>query len=439
MVNYIFLIIYILFAGSLSGTDLYYLLSIHCLIAMIAHLQKKDNKITPIFLFYVGVIMVNYADIVLIGKINTESIKMYNYIVPKYIDEAVQLWCISTTLMIIGYNLAGKRSLPSIAFEIKKPKVLENIFYALLASNVMTIMGNRISFLPGPAMKIFALLNLIGIMFYARLWAINDDKKYRMYAITLWILETYVAIYTAFLRVELILPTVCIYAGYFLGKGKMKYVLSYRVVPFLLIISLYASIFKTLQANRTNFAAVIFESDYNGSEVKDKSKENSGALLERSANLAQMTCIIKLVKQNGFYNGKASEPLAAAVIPRFLWPDKPLIQLGGWFAYEISGGQKAAAEKATNSINMTVPGELYLDFGWWGVAIGSLLFGAFFPLLWNSASFYSSEYNISGTLIGGYLFILAQSGLGGDLQIVISLLSLYFSFWVLKKFLAGKL
>jgi hypothetical protein len=88
---------------------------------------------------------------------------------------------------------------------------------------------------------------------------------------------------------------------------------------------------------------------------------------------------------------------------------------------------------AGNSINMTVPGELYLDFGWIIVIIGSLLTGAFFCLLWNSTQFYSSQYNLTGIIFGGYMLILSLGGFAADLQIIITLISMYFTLFIIKK------
>ena len=86
---------------------------------------------------------------------------------------------------------------------------------------------------------------------------------------------------------------------------------------------------------------------------------------------------------------------------------------------------------------MTVAGELYLDFGWLGVIIGSLLFGAFISVLWNSTEFYSSEFNLSGIIFGGYL-IMISIGSYADLQIVITLISTYLIFYAIK-IIASKL
>jgi hypothetical protein len=307
--------------------------------------------------------------------------------------------------------------------------------------NTLRLYGSGLSFLGGPVLKIYALLNSIGIIFFSRLWARNDDKTYRNYALAMFVLETYLAIQTSFLRSDLILPTICLFTGYFIGKGDLKYLFSYRIIPFLIIVSLYSSIFKTLQNNRSKFYKVfasLFEDDPTvQKKATSATNENSGALLARSSNLGQLTNCVKLVKVNGQYNGRASQPLIAAVIPRILWPDKPIIALGRWFAYEMSGLSKSdpnGLAMSNNSVNMTIPGELYLDFGLIGVIVGCFIFGAFIPLLWNSSHFYASEYNLTGTIFGGYLLLLSTTDFGSDLQVVITIMSIYVSLLVIKRF-----
>jgi hypothetical protein len=143
---------------------------------------------------------------------------------------------------------------------------------------------------------------------------------------------------------------------------------------------------------------------------------------------------VNLVEKNGLYLGQASAPLVAALVPRFLWPDKPQIQLGAWFALEIGAASiSSTSGRANNSINMTIPGELYLDFGWFGVVVGGILFGGLVGLFWNAAKFNDSAYNILGALWGGYLLLFALFGIGADLQIIVTLLSTYIIFLVIKK------
>jgi hypothetical protein len=433
MLNFGFLALYVLLSGLMSGAELFILLTVHFALLAIFHLKNK-LPITPLFIFYLGVIIVNIANLSLIAQVDSRHITTYTYIVPKYIDQATLIWCVSSTLCVVGYQLVTKRSLPAIDVELKKKKSLQNLFWILFISNILTIVGFAIFTRGGNQFfKIFGLLNSIGILFYARLWAAEDNKLYRMYAILLYIVETYVALTTSYLRFELIVPTFYLFAGYFIGKGNLKFIFSYRIIPLVAILFFYSSVFSSLQHNRSNFITVFTGSDETAEAVEETKKdEGSGALLSRSANLAQITNVVNLVEKNGLYDGAASAPMITALVPRFLWPDKPLIQLGAWFALEIGAGTKTSLGTANNSINMTVAGQLYLDFGWLGVVLGSLLFGAFLAFLWNSTRFYSSEFNLTGTIFGGYLFLLSI-GSYADLQVVITLLSTYLIFWLIKK------
>lgn len=436
MINIFFLFVYVFFFGSFSAVELYYMLTAQAVILIIAYLRKnKTTIITPLFIFYISIILTNYANLQMISQIGTPDLKI-TYLLPQYIDEAAQLWCISITLTIMGYHWAINKSFPVIGFDLKKVSILQTIFWVLFALNALNILGLGINLRGGIILKLVGLLNSVAVLFFARLWTRQNNKQYRNYSLTLYFLQTYLALTTAFLRFDLILPTGCLFLGFFIGKGEIRYIFTYRVIPFLLILGFYSSVFKSLQANRSNFISVIVSDREDDADVSDE-KKNSGALLARSSNVAQMTNIISLVKRNGFYEGRASQPLLAALIPRALWPDKPAIALGQWFALAVTGSEKNARGGSTNSINMTIPGELYLDFGWIGVVIGSILFGALIPPLWNSSRFYSSELNLAGTVFGGYLFILAIAGFGGDLQIVITLMSTYLGLYILEKIVKG--
>ncbi len=430
MLNIVFLVIYAISSGFFSGFQLFLLLTVHFSIAAFKHLRAKEITITPIFLFYIGVIIVNLANMSLINQVEAHNIRTYTYIIPRYIDDAALIWCISSTMCVIGYNLIADKSMPVIRFDLKGKHLLKNLFWILLIANLLSIIGYGASMKGNQLAKVFGLLNTIGILFFARIWAKEDNKTFRMYAIVLFVIETYIALISSYLRFELILPTFYLAAGYFIGKGSIKTIFSFRSIPFLLIILLYASVFPTLQHNRSNFISVFTQEDDDG--IERPSDNTGGGLMDRSANLAQITNVVNLVERNGFYQGAASAPIITALVPRILWPEKPLIQIGAWFALEIGVGSKTSLGTANNSINMTVGGELYLDFGWIGVVLGSLLFGAFLALLWNSTRFYASQYNITGTIFGGYLFIISIGGYA-DLQVVITLLSTYIMFYIIKK------
>lgn len=436
MINLFFLLLYIAASQFVTGSDMYLLLTLHCVVLMIYHLRKKLNPISPIFIYYVGVIIVNIGNVSLISLIESGThIRTYSYIVLRYTLDAATIWCISSTLFIIGYNLYINKMIPKISFEIKNKSVLRYMFVFLIIENILFIVGEGFNVRGNQFGKFFVLLNTIGILFYSRLWAKEGSKTYAVYAIILYILETYQSLLTSYLRFELILPTFYLFTGYFIGKGSFKYVLSYRAIPLIIILAVYGSVFNSLPKYRAGFIRV-FSQEQDVSTVRyvdEQEKNASSGLLSRSANVAQMTNIVRLVERNaGPYNGRASAPILIAFIPRFLWPDKPKIQLGAWFAVEIGAGEANDYGVVNNSINMTVAGELYLDFGWIGVFIGSLFFGAFIAVLWNSTNFYSSAYNLSGTIFGGYLIMLSI-GSYADLQIVVTLTSTYLIFYFIKR------
>jgi hypothetical protein len=431
-VDIAFLLFFALFSSVIDTEYLFYLSMLNSLICIYTLLQHKKVIITPIVVFCFGVILTNIANMILISRIGVTDFKMYSYVVPKFINEATQIWCISANLMIIGYKSFQNKSFASLYYDIKNIDYIKFLFYILMIFNVMSLFVPNLAF-RGSILKFFGLLNSIGILFFARLWGQNDNKTYRSYAFLLFVVETYIALTTSYLRLSLIMPAIYLFSGYFIGKKDIKYIFSYRAIPLIVLIYLFSSVFSELQDNRTSFISVFSakEEDF----TRHEKGPSNGSLLDRCANLAQITNVVKLTKQNGFYDGKASAPLVVALIPRFLWHDKPAIALGAWFALEIGAAYKNESGNINNSVNMTIPGELYLDFGWLGVVVGSFLVGAFMVLLWNSTHFYSSELNLIGTIFGGYVLYVSLLGFGADLQIAITLLSTYLFFLVVKRLL----
>jgi hypothetical protein len=80
-------------------------------------------------------------------------------------------------------------------------------------------------------------------------------------------------------------------------------------------------------------------------------------------------------------------------IPRFIWPAKPTLSIGGWYATAVLGwsGKGEAA--------VTVPGDFYLNFGVTGVFFGMLAYGVVLRLLYDR--FIVNE----GTAMGLCLFV----------------------------------
>ncbi len=420
------------------------LLIFHCLTSVIVDLKNLKNSVTLILIYNVGVIIITFANLLFIQKVKEfgtgeDVLHIYNYIDERYIDDATLLWALGNAFIFIGYEMFKKRSLPPIDVIVSDKKGLDNIFYFIITMMILNLTGHGInlSFIAGGFEKILLLFGIVGILFYGRLWVTEDSRLYGYYAITLTVINTVLALLNSYIRVDLILPSATLFLGYFIGKGELKFLFTFRIIPVLVIFGIFISFFQTLGGNRAHFISAFTTpvADPSTSGIKYEDDEAvSGSALERSSCVAQMTNVIRLTKEQGFYNGTASLPLIAALVPRILWKDKPTIQLGAWFAVEIGVATIGENGRANNNVNMSIPGELYLDFGYAGVVIGCLLFGAFLALIWNASRFNESQYNLTGTLWGGYLLQCAIGTMGSDLQVAVTLLSTYLVFLMMKKF-----
>lgn len=69
------------------------------------------------------------------------------------------------------------------------------------------------------------------------------------------------------------------------------------------------------------------------------------------------------------------ELIPAVFIPRFLWPEKPIITAIGLDIYELSTGRR------TSSSGAGIFAESYWAYGWWGVVIFMSVYGVFIGIL----------------------------------------------------------
>jgi hypothetical protein len=81
-------------------------------------------------------------------------------------------------------------------------------------------------------------------------------------------------------------------------------------------------------------------------------------------------------------------------IPRSVWPAKPTLSIGRWYAATVLGWGPGMSEAA-----VTVPGDLYLNFGIGGVFVGMLAYGLVLRQLYD-------RFVVNGrTVIGLCLFV----------------------------------
>ncbi len=135
------------------------------------------------------------------------------------------------------------------------------------------------------------------------------------------------------------------------------------------------------------------------SDVSDADREDTTGVMRLMARLStfnQLSQVYRLSVEDGYYNGETMAYMVYVFIPRVLWADKPLVAPGQWFASKLGRGQRLEGGGFSNAINMTIPGELYLNFGWLGVVFGLIGLTAMYFMFWEAACQGGEVGNILG-------------------------------------------
>ena len=130
--------------------------------------------------------------------------------------------------------------------------------------------------------------------------------------------------------------------------------------------------------------------------------------LARLSTFNQLSQIVSIAHSEGFYEGRTLDYLVYVFVPRIIWPEKPTIAPGRWFAEKLGRGLYVEGVGFSNAINMTIPGELYLNFGWLGTVLGMGLVGALYFLFWGAADGLRGSSNL---LAEGFALVLINQAL----------------------------
>lgn len=134
--------------------------------------------------------------------------------------------------------------------------------------------------------------------------------------------------------------------------------------------------------------------------------------LERAFDTTATACIYGEVDRTGFMYGEGMSYLIYALVPRVIWPEKPIMTRGAWFTEYL--GQATSEESATTSLGQTAPGELYWNFGWSGVVIGMILIGAMMGKLWAFATPHAERNSLRLLLYFGLTFQITNMAEAGS-------------------------
>lgn len=126
-------------------------------------------------------------------------------------------------------------------------------------------------------------------------------------------------------------------------------------------------------------------------------KDASVIVTHRLYGFDSLVLAVRYTPSSVPYQGGATlNNLAAGVVPRVLWPEKPDIGIGYWFA-ETYWGTPAGVKQVPQSV--THPAELWIDFGWFGVVLGLAILG-----IWYRFAYSALRPHDSGT--GAVLYVI---------------------------------
>ena len=242
------------------------------------------------------------------------------------------------------------------------------------------------------------------------------------------------ALFFAYLRSAMLIPILAFSSGCVLGARSLRPLRSAVMLPIYGAGLAFVAVFKAFGQLRTTMGAGADRIETLRTAEAGGTWESVLAFVSRLTSFNQLSQVANLTERDGFYGGETLEYLGYAFIPRVLWPEKPVIAKGQWFAFQIGRAWEIETGRYTNSINMTIPGELYLNFGWLGLAVGCFAVGAYFMLVWRATRFWARDDNHLGQALGFYLLFIAMS-LGADLQMLVTLTAMYAlfalaSFWM---------
>lgn len=221
---------------------------------------------------------------------------------------------------------------------------------------------------------------LVNIVYPMTVLAILWDGQKRSFSRALPLLLTQVGIGAMAGSKATVLNAVIPFA-FFLSQGLRKRRKASLVIPVLLVTALLATIvvFPVVSSYRQTAAipgpegllSIIQARDDGGTPVN---------VLGRISWLPSIARVIMAVPQYiPFAYGGTIWPAFSWFVPRIIWPEKPVLSIGAWYAHEILGWDPSSRSEAA----ITLWGEAYLNFGIPGMIIAGLSMGMLFGYVYD--------------------------------------------------------
>jgi hypothetical protein len=392
--------------------------------------------VTPITLFAVGSAVTGVANLIgLLAADGENRILYFIYASPEHIQLAQELALAGAILPVIGFQAVARHGalrevwgvIPRVYGEIA-PRLLLRSGVALAAVTLL-LRGVNISISLGTLTSLYYLLPSLIAFVLVRSGVARRNQTMVWVGVGIALVEAMHAFAFSYLRSSILTPLFAVLLGALVGTRSVAILRRPVFFPIYAVGAAFVIYFGALgEARQSSGGLERIEVIRGLAEEEGEPTRPRQTLTSRLTTFNQLSRVGDLVETNGFYEGRTLEYLTYAFVPRFLWPEKPSIAKGAWFALEIGQAWVRPDGRISNSVNMTVQGELYLNFGWLGVLLGCLTFGAFLGVLWSCAGFWETDNNTLGAMFGFYLIWIAFAGLGADLQIVVSLIAVYLVF-----------
>ena len=143
------------------------------------------------------------------------------------------------------------------------------------------------------------------------------------------------------------------------------------------------------------------------------------ATLTRMCDPISVGMIFTFTRDGGVLMGRGMAYMLYVFFPRVLWHEMTVIDRGQFLTKEL--GMSADETTATTSTGQTAAGELYWNFGWFGVLVGMYVVGAAISgLWWRSSGANPSSGVLEMTAFTGVTmsFVIGIGGAAGSFCVV---------------------
>ena len=405
-------------------------------------LRARTGGVSAITVYSLSSAYIAFANVVALRAADDAARALYFvYMAEEHIYLASLLALAGTVLPVISFRMISERPGARVWLDLL-PRVKgtvsdRNLVRVAVIASAFVMIVETVGLLPpiGTLSSILHLAPHFAVVVLARAGMERRVPGAVVAALVIAIAEAVRSFFFEYLRAAILSPLAAFMIGAVVGARSLKPLRTAWFIPVYAVVAMFVTYFAAFGEIRARSAAGVVRlaelQEYQDLQAQQQLRPQQ-TVLSRATTLNQLSQVGRVVEEDGFLEGETLEYLAYAFIPRVIWAEKPVIAKGAWFALRIGQANVGPTGQIHNSVNMTIPGELYLNFGWLGVVTGLVLVGALLGILWSRIAFWEPGTNALGTALGFYLmWIWVGFSLGADLQILVTMIAIYMIFVML--------